>query len=221
MKNKIVFLLLSYIVVSASFTQTFNWAALSEENKNSVYVDAGLEFGMIARAGYSHSLNLFFPVIAHVDVTVPSGEYLFDDLKTEIGGNIRLVSYNNFQFSGKVNGVFRKYDGSFVRITNFGCDASGIIGYYRPKWFAAGEFGFDKAIVSHFKHTDAYLGNYADAVDGWYEPDAGGNYYYGLQAGLNFKQSAITMNTGMIKTEKFVSTPLLPFYFSLGYGFSF
>ena len=29
-------------------------------------------------------------------------------------------------------------------------------GYYQRKWFVAGEAGFDKAIVTHFKHS-AYI----------------------------------------------------------------
>ena len=39
-------------------------------------------------------------------------------------------------------------------LLNFGSDMSGIIGYYRAHFFVAGEAGFDKAIVTHFKHSE-------------------------------------------------------------------
>src|SRR5690606_28578105 len=99
----------------------------------------------------------------------------------KIGGHINWFEKNNFRANTKIQGVFRRYGNDFVRLLNFGSDMSATIGYYKPKWFAAGEFGFDKAIVTHFLHSDMYKNNFSEAIDGWYEPSTGGNFYYGLQ----------------------------------------
>jgi hypothetical protein len=53
-----------------------------------------------------------------------------------------------------------------LHILNFASDFSGLIRYYKAKWFVAGEAGFDKAIVSHYKHSKNYRDHtYADAKD--------------------------------------------------------
>jgi hypothetical protein len=98
---------------------------------------------------------------------------------------------------------------------------SGVIGYYRPKWFAAGEAGFDKAIVTDLKHTSAYKEQYPGVVDGWYEPSTGGNFYFGLQAGYSLKKHDIYIKAGKTLTEDFKSKPTIPFYAQLGYNFKF
>ena len=109
----------------------------------------------------------------------------------------------------------------FVRLVNFGSDMSGIVGYYRPKWFVAGEFGFDKAIVTHFRHSKAYKDQYPGVVDGWYEPATGGNLYYGLQAGFSFRKQDIFLRAGKILTQDYKTTPMVPIYGQLGYNIKF
>ena len=98
---------------------------------------------------------------------------------------------------------------------------SGIVGYYRPKWFVAGEFGFDKAIVTHFRHSKAYKDQYPGVVDGWYEPATGGNLYYGLQAGFSFRKQDIFLRAGKILTQDYKTTPMVPIYGQLGYNIKF
>ena len=63
-----------------------------------------------------------------------------------------------------------------MTLANFGSDLSSTIGYYKPKWFVATEVGFDKAIVTHFKHSDLFKEHFPDVKDGWYEPATGGNF---------------------------------------------
>jgi hypothetical protein len=101
---------------------------------------------------------------------------------------------------------------------NFGSDLSGNIGYYRSKWFIAGEVGFDKAIITNFKHSKVYRDQYPGVADGWYEPATGGNFYYGLQAGFSFKNQDIYMKAGKLLRQDFKTTPFIPFYFQLGYN---
>ena len=104
---------------------------------------------------------------------------------------------------------------------NFGSDFSGIVGYYRTHWFVAGEVGFDKAIVTNFKHSELYKDQYPDVVDGWYEPATGGNFYYGLQAGFSFRKQDIYLRAGKILTQDYKTKPLIPYYGQLGCNIRF
>jgi hypothetical protein len=160
-------------------------------------------------------------MVANIEYSFPSGNKIFDDFKTKIGVQIRWIEFHNFQFSTKIHGVFRRYENDFVRLLNFGSDLSGIVGYYRPKWFIAADVGFDKAIVTQFKHSEIYKEQIPGVVDGWYEPATGGNFYYGLQAGFSFKNQDIYLRGGQIITQDFKTKPLIPFFGHLGYNIKF
>ena len=122
---------------------------------------------------------------------------------------------------GKAQGVFRRFENNELRLANFGSDMSGVLGYYRPHWFVAAEFGFDKAIVTHFKHSKMLREWYPEIVDGWYERATGGTYNYGLQAGVSFKRSDITVRAGKTIEQDLKTKPIIPFYFQLGYNVKF
>jgi hypothetical protein len=81
--------------------------------------------------------------------------------------------------------------------------------------------GFDKAIVTHFKHSQLYHEMYPGIFDGWYETANGGNFYYGLQAGTSFGRSDITLRAGKVLTQDFKTAPLVPFFGQLGYTVKF
>jgi hypothetical protein len=212
------FLAMSLIISGNVFSQSINWKSLKKEQRHIINVNAGIDYGITAGAGYSYQLKSGLPVVLNAEYSFPGGKNLSDDFKTKIGGYIRLYQHNNFQFSAKVQGVFRRYQNSFATLLNFGSDMSGIIGYYKPKWFVAGEAGFDKAIVTHFKHSEAYKENFPSVKDGWYEPATGGNFYYGLQTGFSFRRNDIYLKAGKLITQDFSSTPLLPFYLQAGYN---
>ncbi len=54
--------------------------------------------------------------------------------------------------------------------------------------------------------------------DGWYEPSAGGNFYYGLQTGLSLGKMDVYLKAGKIVTEDFRSEPMIPFTVQLGFN---
>jgi hypothetical protein len=224
MKNFKKYILISGLILSivSVNAQTINWASLKEENKHIVNANVGLEYGVIYGLGYGYQIkNSLFPIVVNLEYSFPSGNKIFDDFKTKIGGQIRWVEFHDFQFSTKIHGVFRRYENDFVRLINFGSDLSGIVGYYRPKWFVAGEVGFDKAIVTNFRHSKEYKDQFPGVVDGWYEPATGGNFYYGLQAGFSFRKHDIYLRAGKILTQDFKTTPMVPFYAQLGYNIKF
>lgn len=212
------------IVFSLSFifshAQIINWENINKNNMISTGV--GIEYGSVYNVGYGHKLYTGkIPLILNAEISIPFGEKKVDDYKTKIGGIVRVLKINNIDLGIKVQGIFRVYNNDFVRILNFGSDLSTTIGYYRPKWFVAAEAGFDKAIVSHFKHTDLYRSNFPEVVDGWYEPSTGGNFYCGLQTGYSFKKHDIMFKIGKLITQDFETTPIIPFYLQLEYNYKF
>jgi len=224
MKTFVKSIIISGLILSMGSVcaQTINWASLNEENKHIIHVNLGYEYGLIYGLGYGQQFKTrLFPIVATAQLSFPSGKYIKDDFKVKIGGQIRWIEYRNFQFSTRIEGVFRRYENDFVRLVNFGSNMAGIVGYYHPKWFVSGEIGFDKAILTHFKHSKAYREQYLGVVDGWYEPATGGNFYYGLQTGFSFKRHDINLKAGKIITQDFKTKPLIPFYAELGYNMKF
>ena len=157
-------------------------------------------------------------MIANVEFSTPSGENLLDDLKAKVGVQINWVEVNHFQFSTKVHGVFRRYENNFVRAVDFGSEIAGVLGYYRKGWFAAGEVGFDKAIITHFKHTPSYRDQFPGVSDGWFGPATGGNFYYGAQAGVSINSQDLFVRAGKLLTQDFKTTPRVPYYAQIGYS---
>ncbi len=117
-----------------------------------------------------------FPLIIGAEASIPSGNTLLDDFKVKAGAHLRWAKIHDVQFSTRIQGIFRKFENKNVAISNFGVDMAGVIGYYRPTWFAGGEVGFDKAIVTHFRHSEHYKEIYPEVKNGWYEPATGGNF---------------------------------------------
>jgi hypothetical protein len=217
MKNiRIVLVIASLAVfIQNGYGQNINWQSLDKENTHIFSLNAGYEYGVVFGAAYSHQLKTKLPMLLNIEYSSPAGKKVFDDFKTKVGGQIRVIKIDNFCVSAKINGVFRRLDDPLVKIVNFGSDLSTTVGYYKPKWYVAGEAGFDKAIATHFKHTDLFKEYYAEVKNGWYQPATGGNFYYGLQAGFSFKKMDITLKGGKIITQNFKTTPLIPFYAQL------
>ena len=203
---------------ATSLSQTLNWENLKKDQKHILNINAGVEHGVIFGAGYGYQLRSGIPIVLNAEYSFPGGEKLFDDFKTKIGGQARFYQTSNFHFSAKLYSVFRRYQSDFARLINFGTDLSATVGYYKTKWFIAGEAGFDKAIVTHFKHTDNYKTQFPLVKDGWYEPSTGGNFYYDLQAGYSFKRSDIYLKAGKIVEQDLKTNPLVPFSFQIGYN---
>jgi hypothetical protein len=217
-KVLIVFILAIFIYQKAT-AQTINWNAL-EDSKHIVNVGVGWDYSVSYSLGYAHHLKTKMPLVLSANFSIPSGERLLDDFKTKIGGQILLLNKTNFKGILGLNGIYRRYENPLVRMQNFGSELKGTFGYYKSKWFVAGELGFDKAIVTHFKHSELFKETiFSDVKDGWYEPATGGNFQYGIQTGFSFSKSDITLNIGMVTTQDFKTTPLIPYYLIFGYNY--
>ncbi len=131
-----------------------------------------------------------------------------------------MVRWQSVQLSGAAAFVTRGTQNVVYRGLDFGADLTGTLGVYRRGWFAAGQFGKDKDIVTHITNTKWYRDNvYQDAKDGWYL-DAGGTFHYGMIAGVNVGRTELVGRAGLRRTEDWNQvTP--PFYGSLGIGVPF
>lgn len=218
MKSLLFSITIILFAVSAQ-AQTLNWGSPQQDYRHIISASIGIEHGAIIGIGCGYKVgNSPLPVVLTANISMPSGEDFADDFKTNLGAQIRWFEYNNVQFSTHISGLFRRYENNFARIENFGCEIGGALGYYRAHWYVAGEARFDKAIVSHFRHSDDYKENFPGVKDGWYEPSTGGNFFYGLQTGVSFRKTDIFLRAGKVLSQDFSSTPTLPFYGQLGYS---
>lgn len=201
-------------------SQNINWAFMNDSLNQSVEATLSLDYGVTYGVGYNYVFNTMFPLALHGEISIPSGDNLLDDYKIKTGADLRLTQIGDVHIDVALMGITRSYTSDFVRIFNFGSEANLNIGYYRKHWYIGATISYDKAIVSNFKHTEDYKNNYPDVVDGWYEPESGGNIKFGGKLGGNIGKSGISLQAGLVKTEEFNSSPLIPFYASLGYAYN-
>lgn len=218
--SKYIFIIAVLFASYFTNAQAFNWNNL-KTTKHILHVNISADYGLNYGVGYMYKLRSKLPIVLNTEYSFPSGENITDDFKSKIGAQVDWFHTNNFHFVTKVQGVFRRYQNDYARLLNFGSDISGTIGYYKPKWFVSGEVGFDKAIVTNFKHSDAYKQNYPNVQDGWFEPTTGGNFYYGVQAGLSRKKFDVYVKAGKLIQEDFRTSPLLPIYGQIGVNLKF
>lgn len=210
--------ILPLFIYQKGIAQTLNWNAL-QDSKHIITAGIGWDYSISYSLGYAYQLKTKVPIVLTTNSSIPSGEKLLDDFKTKIGGQILLLNKSNLKGSITFNGIYRRYENPLVRLQNFGSELKGTLGYFKPKWLVAGEVGFDKAIVTHFKHTETFKETFfSDVKDCWYDPSTGGNLIYGIQTGYSFNKSDITFNIGMVTTQDFKTTPLIPYYLMLGYN---
>lgn len=199
--------------------QAINWNNI-DSTKHFLHISNGVEHAVFYSLGYSYNLKTKPSILLSLNFSIPYGENFFDDFKSRIGGQMKLYQSKEFFGMLSLQGIYRRFATEYVVIQNFGSDVKGTFGFFKPKWFIAIDVGFDKAIVSHFKHSQKYRDEiYNDVTDGWYEPSTGGNFYYGLQTGFGFNKSEISLNMGKLISQDFKTNPLIPIYINLIYTY--
>lgn len=210
------------ILLTGIFTnaQTVNWENIGQ-HKHLTNINIAADYGLTYGAGYAYRLSSKRHVLLNAEYSFPSGEDITDDFKIKTGTQVRWWQSGNFHFASELQAIFRRYNNGYARLLNFGADLSATGGYYKKRWFIAGELGFDKAIVTHFKHSSLYKENFPAVKDGWYEPSTGGNFYYGLQSGFLFSNKDVYLKLGKLTQQDLGSSPMFPFYVQLGFNFRF
>ena len=211
--------------LNSANAQTLNWSSLSEQHRHIVNVNGGWSYGLTTGIGYGYKFNTKIrnykiPIMLNTEFSAPIGDKVFDDFKTKLGGQVALVQLKGFTVTAKVYSLFWRYESDYTRLASFGSEFATVIGYYRPRWYVAGEFGFDKAVSTHIKNSDILKEYYPAIQDGWYVP-TGGNFFYGFQAGTSFKNNDLYLRLGTGATQDLKSTALIPHYFQLGYNRKF
>lgn len=215
MKLKMLIVILFSLSIK-SFSQNINWRNFVEEQNHILSVQIGLEYGTTIGIGYGYKLNTKLPIVLSTLFSIPFGLKVFDDFKTSIGIQAELFDCNGFSTTVKAYGIFRRFNNDNSRLLNFGSEFSVVTGYYETNWYLAGEFGFDKAIVTQIKHSDIMKEYYPAIKDGWYIP-SGGNFLYGIQSGFTFDSNDLNIKIGKIITQDFKTTPNFPFYTQFSY----
>jgi hypothetical protein len=184
-----------------------------------MYTVFGLDPALVTSLGYGRVL----PLIGHDfqftgDAGVVAAHMDTRDFRVRLGTQTSLARWRSVHLTGSATFISRGTENSIYRGFNFGADLTATLGVYRRGWFAAGEFGKDKAIVTHVTHSDWYRKNfYPGAKNGWYL-DTGGTFHYGLAAGLALGRAELVGRFGWARTEDF-NELMPPLYGSVGVGF--
>lgn len=221
MKKLFAITVILLAIAEAGLSQNINWRSLGEDRHNIIHLNFGFDYGVTAQAGYGRMFTFIRPVVVGVDFSMPMGENLVDDFKAKLGAQIEVVEMGGFSATVRIFSIFRRYENQLVRIVSFGSDLGLVAGYYSPTWHAAGEFGFDKSIVSHLKHSDVMRSYYPRIRNGWYIP-SGGHFYYGIQAGKTLGQNLdLTLRVGATNAQHSDEEAAVPYYLQLGLGMRF
>jgi len=188
---------------------------------NRVYSTFGLDPAFVASLGYGRVIPLFgHDFQLAVDGGLAAAHVDTRDFRARVGVQTSLVQWRSVHVTGSATFITRGTENAIYRGLNFGSDFTGTLGVYRHRWFAAGEFGFDKAIITHVTHSDWYRTYYyPDAKDGWYLT-GGGTFHYGLTGGLALGKAELVGRCGWRTTEDF-NDLMPPMYASVGLGFGF
>jgi hypothetical protein len=143
-----------------------------------------------------------------------------DDARFRFGLQSSLAQWKSLHVTGSVLAIARTTENTVYRGYNFGADLAATVGVHRPRWFAAGEIGRDKAVITHVRHTSWYRNTYyAGAKDGWYL-DAGGTVRYGVAAGVAKGNVELSTRVGVLKTEKY-NALMPPGYATVGVALAY
>lgn len=189
--------------------------------RNQVYTTFGLDPALVASVGYGRVV----PLLGRewqlgAELGVVAADFDPRDFRVRMQARTSLVRWRSLRLVGSAAFITRGTENAIYRALNFGADFTGAAGVYRRGWFLAGEFGFDKAIITHLTHSDWYRENfYPDAKDGWYLT-TGGTFHYGVTTGAAIGRTELALRAGWRRTENF-NDLVPPMYASLGVGFGF
>ncbi len=196
-------------------------AGRSGADRNQVYTTFALDPALVASAGYVRIV----PLLGRewqlgLEAGVAGPDYDSRDFRARAQVRTTVLHWRSLRLVGSATFIARGTENAIYRGFNFGADFTGTAGVYRQGWFLAGEFGFDKAVITHVTHSDWYRQTvYADAKDGWYLT-GGGTFHYGVTGGVALGRTELMVRAGRLTTEDF--NELQPnVYASVGLGVRF
>lgn len=211
--------LLLLALVSQDAAAQWN-VARYDRSPNRVYATFGVDPAMVTSLGYGRVVSVLghrFQLAA--DASIGTTGLDLHDFRARVQAGTALLRWRSLALTGSATFVARGTENSIYRGFNFGSDFTGTAGVYRPGWHVAGEFGFDKAVISHITHSDWYRQFYPEARDGWYL-DAGGTFHYGVTTGVAVGAVEVFGRAGWRRTDDF-DTVMPPIYVTVGAGLGF
>lgn len=132
-----------FFIFSAYFTygQTYNWGSSTDSTRHIVSANIGWEYAVVIGANYSYKLPFKKTVFLQTGFSVPFGNNIMDDFKSNLGLSGLLFRKNSFNSILTVNGIYKTYSSELVRMKNLGFDIKTINGIYKSKWFVSTEIG--------------------------------------------------------------------------------
>ncbi len=212
-------LLLSALVARDAAAQ-WNVARLGLQ-PNRFYATFGLDPAQVGTVGYGRVIRLAgHDFQLTIDGGLVTAKLDTRDFRARAGTQTSLLRWRSLHLVGSATFITRGTQNQIYEALDFGADLTAALGVYRRGWFLAGEFGKDKAIVTHVTNSDWYRRYfYPDAKDGWYL-DAGGTIHYGLAAGLALGRMEVAARFGWLRAENWEQM-MPPMYATLGVGFGF
>jgi len=222
---KKIHLLLTIMILNSLFAEDQLYAqviAPIPKGTHAIYTSFGLDPAFAATLGYARNFHHSIfnrDIIISTEITSPIKLDL-SDYRYKLGGQARIYNFDKLDFSGVLTFINRGTKNSIHHAISFGMDITFLFGYYRNRWFAAGEFGSDRAIFTYIDHSDWYKTYfYSDVKDGWYRNTAG-SFHYGFRTGFSLSRIEITLRAGVQKTKSILD-PLVPFWGVLGITYCF
>ncbi|MEW5799335.1 MAG: hypothetical protein AB1728_10035 [Bacteroidota bacterium] len=221
MKKILLALIIIAVLSEYSYPQSINWRSLDHGQTNIMQFNFGYDFGTSSQVSYNRYIDGFRHIILGLDYSLPMGNIVLDDFKVRYGAQIEIAEWEGFSVTAKIYSNFKRHKTALVRTITFGSDFTVVAGYYRPTWYAALEYGFDKSIISHFRHSEIMKENIPAIKDGWYIP-TGGHHYYGIQGSKTLGEMFdLSVRLGQTKAQFNDEDAVLPIYLQLGLGLRF
>ena len=176
-------------------------------------------------AGYARSFELKAinrSLTVSGDITFPIFLMDLKHYRVEIGSRIAFFNSERWNILNRFSIKNKGTDNPVYSGNLFSLEEGLLFGYFSNKWYVAGEFDYEKFLLTHIKHNNWYRENvYADAKDGWYS-STGGKFTFGLQGGYTFRDVIeLTLRLGMYKTESFNDPVGVPFFANIGVNYHF
>lgn len=201
---------LSVLITPGAAAQQINFAGLGDA-RHLISVQAGVDHGSYYGLSYGHVLkNSIVAMVIGSELTVPFGDDIIDDWKWKTGLEAELLQLGALSVTFKPSVVARRYESPLVRLYNFGVDFALTVGYVRPRWGAVAVAGFDKAVVTHFKHG-LLRDYYPNILDGWFLP-TGGNFRFGARVHYSVGRWTAFAMVGKQYGQDFDDNPTIPFF---------
>jgi hypothetical protein len=195
---------------------------LPDSSKQAVGVDLGLEGAWIARASYTHRLNLGFDPDGRIfgRFTLPVVMPDLGDFGVDGGVRASPFAWRDFRVSLIAGPVLRHATNELFTATGIGAEATVLIGIESAHWGLSGECGYEQILATYLSHSDRYRSTiYADAKDGWYAT-SGSTARGGLRGGFRVGRVEVALRAGLNATGQLHALNP-PFYFTLGGAYAF